>query len=47
MANSLIDDFLYWFSVEIFGEDYYPDLNTNTSEPIYHQFSVEIFGEDY
>jgi hypothetical protein len=37
MVNPPVNDFLHWFSVEIFYEDYYRDPNANTSEPVYHQ----------
>jgi hypothetical protein len=37
MANHLVDDLLHKFSVEIFYEDYYPDLNINIFESIYHR----------
>jgi hypothetical protein len=37
MTNPSVDDFLHRFSIEIFDEDYYPDPNTNTFEPIYHR----------
>jgi hypothetical protein len=38
MVNSPVDDFLHRFSVEIFDEDYYPDPNTNISEPVYCRY---------
>jgi hypothetical protein len=37
MANHPVDDFIHQFSVEIFDEDYYPDPNASSSEPVYRR----------
>jgi hypothetical protein len=47
MENHSVDDFLYWFSVEIFGEDYYLDPNASSSEPIYHRHDNLPLPQDF
>jgi hypothetical protein len=46
MANYSVDDFLHRFSVEIFGEDYYLDLNVSSSEPVYHRHDNLPLSQD-